>query len=105
MAVRGICEPEAEDLGVFLGLLEAVSGILVDRLCFDDGDREVRAIPQKIIEAFLGTANGPVARDDDTTVGEGPLFVYAIVVPAGGVQFRQDVLATGVGFRERGHQR
>jgi hypothetical protein len=103
MAVRGICELESEDLSVFLGLLEAVAWILVHGFRFDNSDRKVRTVPQEIIKAFLRSANGSIASDNNPTIGESSLFIDAIVVPTGGVQFWEDILTTSVSFCERSH--
>lgn len=41
-----------EDLGVVFCLLEAVAGVLVDGLCFNDGDCEIRPV---VNPAYLST--------------------------------------------------
>jgi hypothetical protein len=43
-------------LSVILGLLETVAGILVDGFGFDDGKREIAAVLQEVVGAFLWTA-------------------------------------------------
>jgi len=44
-----------------------------------------------------------VASDNDSAVSKSPLFIDAIVIPASGVEFWEDVLATGISFGEGGH--
>jgi hypothetical protein len=44
VAVGGIREAQAEDLGVLFGLLDAVGGAFVGRLGLNDGQRVVAAV-------------------------------------------------------------
>jgi hypothetical protein len=46
----------------------------------------------------LKAGDGPGTNNYDATVSKAFLFVDLIVVPAGGVKLRKDVLTAGVGF-------
>jgi hypothetical protein len=100
VAVCRIGKLQAEDLGVVLRLLQAVSGELVFRFGFNDGNREIRPIAQEIVGALLFPATRLAATHDDAAIGEGPLFRDPVVVPPGGVKLWEDVFATSVGFSE-----
>jgi hypothetical protein len=84
----------------FFGLLQTVAWKLVGRLCFHDPEREVSGKAQKIIGAFRGATARLGADDEDTAVSETLLLADLVVAPASGVEFRQDVFSTGVGFRD-----
>lgn len=68
--VRGIGEFEAEDFGVLLRLLQAVTGGLVRPFRFDNGNREIPRIAQAVIGAFAGPSLRYRARDDNAAIGE-----------------------------------
>ena len=103
VAVGGVGEFEPQDLGVVLGLLEAVAGFLVDGLCFDDRKREVAAVLQEVVGTLLRTAGRFCSGDHDAAVGEALLLADLVVGPVGGVELGEHVFATCVGFGERGH--
>jgi hypothetical protein len=103
VAVGGVSELESEDLGVFLGLLEAVAGLLIDRLCFHDRQGKVAAILQKVVGPFLRTACRFFSGDHDAAVGEAFLLADPLVGPAGSVELWQHVFTTCVGFGEHIH--
>jgi hypothetical protein len=62
VTVGGVSELEAQDFGVVLGLLDAVTGALVGGFGFDDGDGEVVAIAEEVVGALLGTAGAGCSR-------------------------------------------
>src|SRR5713101_391998 len=103
VAIRGISELKTEDLGIFFGLLEAVTRVFVGGFGFYDSNRKVRPISEEVVGALLRFADRLVAGDDNTTVGKGLLFGDAIVVPRCRVELREDVLTTGVSFSEMSH--
>lgn len=76
---------EAEDLGVLLGLLEAIPCVLIRSFRFDDPDHEIACITQEVIGSLLGTARDSVARHDDPPIGESLLLADLVVTPASGV--------------------
>ena len=47
--VGRIREPKSKDFCIFLGLLEALRGVPVAGFGFNDGDREIRIIAEKIV--------------------------------------------------------
>ena len=63
VSVRRIGKLEPENLGVFLRLLKPVARVLVDGLCFDNRNRKIRAIPEKVVRALLRPALDLVSGD------------------------------------------
>ena len=100
VAVGRVGELEAEDLGVVLGLLEALARRLVLGLGLDHGDGDVGGVAEDVVGALAGATACLLAGDDDASVGEGALRVdpVGLVLPAGRLELRLDVQATGVGF-------
>ena len=78
----------------------AVAGKFVRRLGFDHCQHEISGVAQKIISPFARTSASLDAHGNNAAVGETFLLADLIVVPAGSVQFRQDVLSTAVGFSD-----
>ena len=71
VAVGGVGELQAQDLGVVLGLLQALAGRLVAGLGLDDGDGEITGVAQQIVGPLLRAAANPLARrNDDPAIGE-----------------------------------
>ena len=64
-AVGGVGKLQAEDLGVLLGLLQAVARLPVGGLGFDHRDREVVPIAQQIVRPPLPAAPRLAAGEDD----------------------------------------
>ena len=104
VAVGGIGELEAQDLGVVLGLLQPLARRLVLGLGLDHGDGEVAGVAQEVVGPLLRAAADLLADDDDAAVGEGLLLGEGVrlVVPAGFDELGQDVLTAGVGFGGHG---
>jgi hypothetical protein len=90
-----------KDLGVVLGLLQALARSSVLGLGLDDRDGEVAGKPQQIIGPLLRTPTDLRARDDDPAIGERFLFTDLFVGPACRLDFRRDELTTGIGFALR----
>ncbi len=103
VAVGGVGEFESEDLGVLLGLLEAVAGFLIDGLCLHDRQGKVAAILQEVVGPLLRAAGRFFSGDHDAAVGEALLLADLLVGPAGGVELGEHVFTTGVGFGEHTH--
>ena len=100
MTIGRIGEFHTENCRVILRLLKTVAGKFVGRLCFDHCQHEISGVAQKIISPFARTSASLDAHGNNAAVGETFLLADLIVAPAGAVQFRQDVLSTGVGFSD-----
>jgi len=100
LAIGGIGEFEAEDLGVLFGLLETVARAGVGRLGLDDRDGHVRPIAEDVVGPLPRTAAAPLAGDDDTAIGEGDLLVEPVRlgVPPSGLKPGNDKTSTSVRF-------
>jgi hypothetical protein len=103
VAVGGISELQPEDLCVLHRLTEAVGGLFVIGLRFDDGDSKIGPIPEEIVGPFLLTADRAAADHNDAAIGEGSLFVNVVIRPARRVELREDVFSTGISFRKYRH--
>ena len=99
-AIGGIRELQAEDFGIFLGLLKTLRRMPVAGLGLDNRDREVRIVSEEVVRALLLAAAGLAADKDDPAVGEGSLLVDGMgtIIPACSLQLRDDELPTGIGF-------
>ena len=62
LAVGGVGEFQAEDFGVFFGLLEAIGGLFVFRLGLDDGDGKIAGVAEQVIGAFFLFGARPCCR-------------------------------------------
>src|SRR5207249_6108461 len=82
MPVRGIGKLQPENLSVFLGLLQAITRIVVDCLGLDDGYREIAAVPEKIVGTFLRASLYLRASNYDPAIGKASLFADLFVCPA-----------------------
>src|ERR1039457_5855680 len=65
VAVRGIGELEPENLRVFFCLLQPVAWRPVRGLRLHDSQREIPAVSQKIVRAFLRPSDRTRSRDND----------------------------------------
>ena len=101
-AVSRISELKAEYLSVFSGLLETVSGRLIIRLGFNNGNQKIAGIAQKIVCPLLLTALYLASGDNDTAVGKSPLLREGVrvVVPPSFVEFWNDEFSACVSFVE-----
>jgi hypothetical protein len=99
-SIRGVGERQPQNLGVFLGLLEAVAGRLVVSLRFDDGDRMICRVSQEVVGALPALACGRAASDDDPARGEVALLVDRMgrLLPARRLKTRDNVLPAGIRF-------
>ena len=72
--------------------------MFIPGLCLDDGDREVRTVPENVIRPFLFAAPSLAADEYDSAVGEGSLLVDGVwaVIPSCGLQFGNDKPSTGI---------
>ena len=68
---------------------------------FDDRQHEIPGVTQQVVGPFCRTATRLSSYDDDASIGKAFLFADLVVVPASGVEFRQDVLSTSVGFGDQ----
>ena len=100
VAVGGIGELEAEDLGVLFGLLHARFCRQPQLLRFHDGQWIVAPVVQKVIGTFLLATAHAAAGDDDAAIGEGALLADHVrrAAPSGINQLGGDQLPTGVGL-------
>jgi len=100
LAIGGIGEFEAEDLGVLFGLLETVARAGVGRLGLDDRDGHVRPIAEDVVGPLARAAAATLAGDDDTAIGEGDLLVEAVGfrVPPGGLEPGNDKTSARIRF-------
>ena len=98
VAVGRIGKLEAKNLRIFLGLLQPVPGCTVGSLGLHDRDREIPAIAQQVISAFLRTADRPVAHEHNPAVGEALLLADLRVFPTGAIKLRENIRAASIGF-------
>ena len=104
MAVGGVGELQAQNLGILLGLLEAGTGLLVFRLGFNNSNRKITPVPQQIVSTLLLLPGGSITRNDNTAVGEALLFADLIVVPSRSIELRENVFPASICFAEIGHR-
>ena len=98
MAVCCVSELHAENLRILLSLLESIAGMLIFRLCFNNANRKIPLVPQKIVSTLLLLPGGFSARNENTPVGEALLFADLIVVPSSGIEPRENVFPAGICF-------
>src|SRR5437660_12532258 len=100
LAVRGVGELQAEQLGVVFGLLETVRGRLVISLGLNNGDGEIRAVSEEIVDSFTGTAHAFAANHNDSAVRERDLLTHLVrlVVPSRCLELGDDEPTAGVGL-------
>src|SRR6267143_1366534 len=103
VSIRRIGELQAKNLSVFLGLLEPVALIRVNRLCLYNCNWKVAPVAEKVVQTFLWMPFHFAARDDDAAICKTFLFAYLIVGPSGGIELWQDVEAAGIGFSKKSH--
>lgn len=100
LTVRCIGELQVEDLSVVLSLLETISGLLLERLGFDDSDGEVTGVPEDVVGSLLLAPVSLAPGHNDSPIGEASLLGerMGLVVPACVVELGENVLPTGVSF-------
>ena len=103
VALCGIRELEAQNLGIVFGLLEAVARALVYGLCLDNRNGEIAAIAEEVVRPLLRSPMHFIACNDNPAIGEGFLFTDLLVSPPSSVKLREYVFATGIGFGKGGH--
>ena len=112
VAVGGIGELEAENLGVLSGLLHPGFRRQPQFLGLHDGQWIVAPVVQQVVRTFLPATAHATAGDDDAAIGEGALLADHVrrAAPSGLHQLWRDQLPTGVGLghdlgrcRHRGH--
>ena len=101
-AVGGVGELEAEDLGVVLGLLQAIAGRPEAGLRFHHRDGKIWPIAQQVVRPLLPAAPSLATGKDNPTVRERALLVHGVRgrVPARGLQPGNDEFPAGIGFRQ-----
>ena len=100
VAVGRVGELEAEDLGIVLGLLQALARGLVLGLGLDHGNGDVGGVAEDVVGALAWAAARLLAGHDDAPVGERALRVDAVrfVLPPGRLELRLDVQAASISF-------
>ena len=100
LTVGGVGETKAEYLGIILGLLHAVSGAEIARLCLDHRESNVGTVPQEVVGAFPATTARLATNEDDTAIGESALFMDGVRRgdPSGSLKARGNIHTTGVGL-------
>ena len=98
VAVRRVGELQPENLGIFLGLLEAIAGGSVRCLRLDHSDGKIPAVAEQIIRAFLRAADRPISDEHDAAIGEALLLADLRVFPTRAVQLRENIRPACVGF-------
>ena len=103
LPVGRVGELQAEHLGIFLGLLQAIAGGFPGRLGFEDGQREIALVTQEVIHAAGRLADKALAHRHDAAVRDGALLGdgMRLAVPACGLQPGHNELSAGVGFGQR----
>ena len=72
------------------------------RLGLDHRNRKVGPVAQQVVGAFLSSAAGRAADEEDAPVGKSALLVNSVWrgVPAGGLECGHNKCAAGVGFSQ-----
>ena len=100
---RKLKSPEAQNLRVFLCLLQPVAGLRVECLCLHHRDRIIPPVPQQVIQTLLRQALHLASRHHDPTVRKALLLAYLLVRPPRRIELGQDVTAASVRFGEERH--
>jgi hypothetical protein len=98
VSVRRIGELQAEDLRVFLGLLQPIAWLLVRRFRLHHREHEVAGMAQEVVSTLLRPPSDLRTGNNDAAIGEGELFVDMVVSPASVVEFGEDELSTSIRF-------
>jgi len=100
LPVSRVRELEPEHRRVVLRLLEAVGRQPIVGFGLDHREREVARVAQQVIDTLGWPADEALARRHDAPVSDGALLGdrVRLGLPAGGLEFGDDELSTGVGF-------
>lgn len=100
--VRAIRELQVKQLGVLLGLLEAVGRKAVLALRLDNSKGTIAQIRQEIVDALSPSAPNRATHDDDAPRGEAHLLTDLLIRPASVIERWNHVSTAGVGLSRQG---
>ena len=98
--IGGVCEREAQQLGIILRLLKTCPGGLPCGFRFYHGQRKPALVIQQVIRPFRWLADEALAHRHDASIRDRALFRddMGVVVPPGFLQSRDDEFPAGIGF-------